>query len=174
MNAKLEPRIERRRRRRGQGAFQRALFRRILIAEVVVVAATMAFSFLLAHLFFSALGSGGAPGRGILLGVVSALALAALVALLAAVRVSRGITAPMNKIRDALKLVGRGRAPDRVAVRRDDDLRELVDGLNDAVEEIRRRRREVATSAPPIGADVLSMLKSKPERSESEPIGGKR
>jgi hypothetical protein len=78
--------------------------------------------------------------------------------LMAAVRVSQRICGPMNKIKDALHQISRGEDPGRITIREEDDLHDLIAELNGAVEAIRQKKREEANGAPPVSAEVLSIL----------------
>lgn len=123
----------------------------------------MIVSFLLAYLIFAPGGHSAIGEYRLAISLVSMMLMVAVVMVLAAVRVSHRICGPMAKIRESLGDITRGKDPGQIKIRNDDDLHDLVDALNGALEQLRRDRTRAAREAPPVGAEVLSMI--SPDRS---------
>lgn len=166
-----QSRGDRRRTLRLVEASPNAVFRRILLAEIAVVITTVAFAFILAYLIFTP-GAHATPlAYRAVVYLVALAAVAAVAIVVAAVRVAHRICGPMAKIRAALHELSRGADPGEVAIRKEDDLHELVTALNGAVQEIRRERSETL-HAPPVTAEVLALVNAKLiEEAEAE-FGG--
>lgn len=147
-----------------------SLFRRILLAEALVVGAAAAASFLLAYLIFSPAVGATAPGFQNVIYAMGIAAIAAMAAIFVAVRVSQRISGPVAKIRHALDELKSGRDPGIVRIRSDDEFHDLVDTLNDAVAQIRRRNRDERIGSPPVSPEVLTAVTSSlvDEASEAE------
>lgn len=138
-----------------------SLFRRILLAEALVVGAAAAASFLLAYLIFSPSVGATAPGFQNVIYAMGIAAIAAMAAIFVAVRVSQRISGPVAKIRHALDELKSGRDPGIVRIRSDDEFHDLVDTLNEAVAQIRRRNRDERIGSPPVSPDVLTAVTSR-------------
>jgi HAMP domain-containing protein len=165
----INERRDRRRRLPMDDARQpRNVFRRILLAEIFVVSTTAVLTLLLGYFLFSSKAHVAPTGyRAVFFGLAFVIVMA-VAAVFAAVRVSHRICGPMGKIRSALEQISLGSDPGPISVRRDDDLYELVEALNGAMQEIRRQRAE-GLITPPVTAEILALVNQKLlEEAESE------
>lgn len=146
----------------------RSVFRRILLAEIFVVATTSLMTLLLGYFLFSSKPHTAPTGYNAIFFGLALVVVIAVAVVFAAIRVSHRICGPMAKIRSALEQISLGSDPGEIVVRRDDDLYELVEALNGAMQEIRRQRAE-GLMTPPVTAEILAIVNQKLiEEAESE------
>lgn len=132
--------------------------RKLLLAEVALVGGASFFGFVLAYLLITTGRNGSLPGYGIVVGLLFLAAGTLVVMLVTAVRLSHRVCGPVLKVRRALEQLRLGQDPGHIEIRREDELHDLVEALNGALDEIRRNRRDELQGAPPVGAEVLSMI----------------